>query len=182
VVFNRNGRQIKDFWDAWEKACKAAGADDMIPHDLRRTTVRNLEPAGVSRSVAMQLTGHKTEAVYRRHAIVSEGDRRRRRKARRLVVWDKKWDKKAKRTDRPVSANVLTCHTRATYHGRRSGETGRRAGLKIRWGLPPVRVRFPPPAISTHSSHTRAAEGPVLITAEETSSRSRAPENIHPRR
>src|SRR4051794_29623367 len=28
----------------------------------------------------------------------------------------------------------------------RSGETGRRAGLKIRWGLPPVRVRFPPPA------------------------------------
>jgi len=30
--------------------------------------------AGVSRSVAMQLTGHKTEAVYRRYAIVSEGD------------------------------------------------------------------------------------------------------------
>ena len=29
---------------------------------------------------------------------------------------------------------------------RRSGETGRRAGLKIRWGLPPVWVRFPPPA------------------------------------
>src|SRR5262249_13999513 len=28
----------------------------------------------------------------------------------------------------------------------RSGETGRRAGLKIPWGLPPVRVRFPPPA------------------------------------
>ena len=29
---------------------------------------------------------------------------------------------------------------------RRSGETGRRAGLKIPWGLRPVRVRFPPPA------------------------------------
>ena len=28
----------------------------------------------------------------------------------------------------------------------RSGETGRRAGLKIPWGSPPVRVRFPPPA------------------------------------
>src|SRR6185503_4311438 len=28
----------------------------------------------------------------------------------------------------------------------RSGETGRRAGLKIPWGSPPVWVRFPPPA------------------------------------
>jgi hypothetical protein len=36
--------------------------------------VRNLERAGVSRSVAMKLTGHKTEAVYRRYAIVSSGD------------------------------------------------------------------------------------------------------------
>ena len=30
--------------------------------------------AGVSRSVAMKLTGHKTESVYRRYAIVSSGD------------------------------------------------------------------------------------------------------------
>jgi hypothetical protein len=34
--------------------------------------VRNLERAGVPRSVAMELTGHKTEAMYRRYAIVSE--------------------------------------------------------------------------------------------------------------
>ena len=31
---------------------------------------------GVSRSVAMKMTGHKTESVYRRYAIVSEGDLR----------------------------------------------------------------------------------------------------------
>jgi hypothetical protein len=44
----------------------------MLLHDLRRSAVRNLERAGLSRSVAMQLTGHKTEAVYRRYAITSE--------------------------------------------------------------------------------------------------------------
>jgi integrase len=50
------------------------GVPDRIPHDFRRTAVRNLERAGVSRSVAMKMTGHKTEAIYRRYAIVSEQD------------------------------------------------------------------------------------------------------------
>src|SRR4051812_16423664 len=39
------------------------------------------------------------------------------------------------------------CLPRKPYFDcRRSGETGRRAGLRIPWGSPPVRVRFPPPA------------------------------------
>ena len=36
--------------------------------------MRMNEDAGVPRSVAMKMTGHKTEAVYRRYAIVSPGD------------------------------------------------------------------------------------------------------------
>jgi integrase len=75
-VFNRRGRRIKGFRKAWANVCKAAGFAGRIPHDLRRSAMRNMERAGLSRSVAMQLTGHKTEAVYRRYAITSESDLR----------------------------------------------------------------------------------------------------------
>jgi hypothetical protein len=51
-----------------------AGLVGLLPHDFRRTAVRNLERAGVPRSVAMKLVGHKTEAMYRRYAIVSPRD------------------------------------------------------------------------------------------------------------
>ena len=36
--------------------------------------MRNFERAGVSRSVAMKLSGHKTESLYKRYAIVSRAD------------------------------------------------------------------------------------------------------------
>lgn len=75
-VFQRNGRRIKSFRGAWANACIDAGYPGKIPHDFRRSAVRNMERAGLSRSVAMQLTGHKTEAVYRRYAITSEADLR----------------------------------------------------------------------------------------------------------
>jgi integrase len=73
-VFHRNGHAIVDLRKRWGKACIAAGLPGRILHDFRRTAVRNLERAGVPRSVAMKLTGHKTESVYRRYAIVSEAD------------------------------------------------------------------------------------------------------------
>ena len=64
----------KALYHRWKVACRLAGVPTRIPHDFRRTAVRNLERAGVPRSVAMKLTGHKTEAVYRRYAIVCEAD------------------------------------------------------------------------------------------------------------
>ncbi len=71
-VFHRNGLPIKDYYGGWDKVCRLAGFPDRVAHDLRRTAVRNLERAGVSRSAAMRMTGHKTESVYRRYAIVDE--------------------------------------------------------------------------------------------------------------
>ena len=71
-LFHRSGRPIKSFRRAWLAACTAAGLSDRIPHDFRRTAVRNLERAGVPRSTAMKMVGHKTESIYRRYAIVDE--------------------------------------------------------------------------------------------------------------
>jgi hypothetical protein len=64
----------KALYHRWKEACRLAGVPTRIPHDFRRTAVRNLDRAGVPRSVAMKLTGHKPEAVYRRYAIVCEAD------------------------------------------------------------------------------------------------------------
>jgi site-specific recombinase XerD len=86
-LFHRDGKPIKTFRRSWVTACAAAGfghvikntkgkvikeVADRIPHDLRRTAVRNLERAGLPRSAAMILIGHRTESIYRRHAIADE--------------------------------------------------------------------------------------------------------------
>ncbi|HEX8943346.1 MAG TPA: hypothetical protein VF785_09425 [Gemmatimonadaceae bacterium] len=74
TVFHRKGKPIGSYAKSWETACKKASLEGRLVHDLRRSAVRNLERAGVSRSVAMKLTGHRTEAVYRRYAITSAAD------------------------------------------------------------------------------------------------------------
>jgi hypothetical protein len=69
VFCKPNGKPIRQIRPAWSKARTASGIN-RIPHDFRRTAVRNLERAGVPRAAAMKMVGHKTEYIYRLYSIV----------------------------------------------------------------------------------------------------------------
>lgn len=101
-VFHSDGEPVGDFRKAWASACVAAGLGKMVCpkcgsegveklctscevetrysgkifHDFRRTASRNMIAAGVPQAVAMKITGHRTDSMFRRYAIVNEEQKR----------------------------------------------------------------------------------------------------------
>lgn len=71
-VFHREGKRIVDFRKAWFKACSTAGYPTLRFHDLRRSAVRNMDRAGISRATIRKIIGHKTDAMFDRYRIVDQ--------------------------------------------------------------------------------------------------------------
>jgi len=76
LVFHSDGAPIGDFRKSWATACKLAGVPEKLFYDLRRSGVRDMIRAGVSQSVAMSISGHRTDAMFRRYNITSDADQR----------------------------------------------------------------------------------------------------------
>lgn len=73
-MFHWNGKPLGSHLKGWDRACAAVGLAGLHFHDLRRNAIRNMERAGIPRHVAMQISGHRTENIYRRYDIVVEAD------------------------------------------------------------------------------------------------------------
>jgi|SRR5215469_122082 len=68
-VFHRNGRPIKDFRGAWDRAFEVAGVERKLFHDFRRTAITNYVNAGVDKRTCRAISGHLTESVFERYNI-----------------------------------------------------------------------------------------------------------------
>jgi integrase len=89
LVFHDRGRGLGDFRKAWQSACVKVGLGRFVGktetkpgryvgklfHDLRRTAVRDMVRGGVPQSIAMRVSGHETDEIFRRYDITSADDK-----------------------------------------------------------------------------------------------------------
>jgi integrase len=76
LVFHHAGQPIVEFRKAWATACKKAGCEGRLFHDLRRSAARQLIRSGVTKDVARQLGGWKTDSMFSRYNVCAEEDLR----------------------------------------------------------------------------------------------------------
>ena len=76
LVFHKEGKPVGIFRKSWITACKEARHPGKLFHDFRRTVARNFTRAQVSESVAMAITGHKTNSMFRRYNNTNMDDKR----------------------------------------------------------------------------------------------------------
>ena len=64
-VILKEGKPLGMFRKSWITACKEAGLPGKLFYNFRRTAARNFTRAQVSESIAMSITGHKTNSMFR---------------------------------------------------------------------------------------------------------------------
>ena len=85
-VCHLRGKRLKTIKGSWQTGWVKAGlgrfrnpdtqyvgtraSEGALIHDFRRTAVINMEESGLPRMVAMAISGHKTDSIYRRYHIV----------------------------------------------------------------------------------------------------------------
>lgn len=69
-----HGQPIGSYKTAWKNAMTKAGLTGRMFHDFRRTAATELRRAGVPEEVAMKITGHVTNTMFKRYRIVDTGD------------------------------------------------------------------------------------------------------------
>lgn len=75
-IFHHGGQQIVDIRKNWRSAIKKSGLRHLVFHTLRHSAVRAFDDAGLSRDVAMSLSGHRTQAMYSRYNFSDEARKR----------------------------------------------------------------------------------------------------------
>jgi integrase len=77
-IENKNAQDYvftrRDFREAWKNLLASAGLPLRLFHDNRRSAIRNMVRAGVDTTVAMKISGHKCDSVFRRYRIMDETD------------------------------------------------------------------------------------------------------------
>jgi integrase len=75
-VIHRDGKPIRDFRKAFKAAAKLEGLEGLLPHDMRRSGIRNFTKGKIGESKGM-ISGHRTNSVYERYNIIDEDMQRR---------------------------------------------------------------------------------------------------------
>jgi integrase len=73
-IFHRDGLPVRGIRKSWATACRKANCPGKLFHDLRRSCARRLIQAGVSQQTAKKLTGHRSNSMFERYAIVTDDD------------------------------------------------------------------------------------------------------------
>jgi len=72
VFHSKGGAAIGNYYGAWKRACREAGYQGIIFHDLRRSAARNLIRSGQQQVIAMKLMGHRTVSMFQRYSIIDD--------------------------------------------------------------------------------------------------------------